>query len=181
MNQANNINNPALVVIDLQNDYFPGGNFPLWNTDATLNSVEAAIAAAYAHGMPVVHVQHVANAANGPSPFFNAGTAGVQIHPRVLAAAPAAPVIVKQFADSFEGTNLHATLQALGVNELILCGMMTQNCVTHTALSRQADAYRKVTVLSDACTTVNEILHMIALHGMSPRVSLANSAEVFAA
>jgi nicotinamidase-related amidase len=33
----------ALPVIDLQNDYFPGGKFPLWNTDAVLQHVERAI------------------------------------------------------------------------------------------------------------------------------------------
>ena len=45
--------------------------------------------------------------------------------PRILAAAPDAPVVVKHFADCFERTNLHSTLQALGVTELVLCGMTT--------------------------------------------------------
>ncbi len=64
-------------------------------------------------------------------------------------------------------------MQQLGVDELIVCGMMTQNCVTHTALSRQADRYKKVTVLTDACTTVSDMLHAIALHALSTRVNLA--------
>ena len=83
-------------------------------------------------------------------------------------------MVVKHFADSFEGTELHATMQSLGVTELILCGMMTQNCVTHTALSRRADEYAKVTVLTNACTTVTEMLHAIALHALSTRVTLSN-------
>jgi len=83
-------------------------------------------------------------------------------------------VVVKHFADSFEGTELHATMQSLGATELILCGMMTQNCVTHTALSRRADEYAKVTVLTNACTTVTEMLHAIALHALSTRVTLSN-------
>jgi nicotinamidase-related amidase len=119
----------------------------------------------------------VADATQGIAPFFNAGTEGVKIHPRILAAAPDAPVVVKHFADSFERTNLHATLQALGATELVLCGMMTQNCVTHTALSRQADAYGRVTVLTDACTTVSEMLHAIALHALSTRVRLVDTAS----
>lgn len=164
---------PALIVIDLQNDYFPGGAFPLSNTDATLANVELAIAKARAKGIPVVHVQHVADPAQGIAPFFNSGTSGAEIHGRIMAAAPDAPVVVKHFADSFERTSLHETLQRLGVDELILCGMMTQNCVTHTALSRQADQYRKVTVLTDACTTVSDMLHAIALHALSTRVVLA--------
>lgn len=96
----------ALLVIDLQNDYFPGGKFPLWNTDATLAAVEQAIAAARAAGIPVIHIQHIANPDAGPAPFFNAGTSGADIHPRILAAAPDGPVVVKAFADSFVGTRL---------------------------------------------------------------------------
>ena len=116
------MSHPALLLIDLQNDYFPGGAFALVNTEATLAAVEQAIRDARARGLPVIHVQHVADAAQGIAPFFNAGTEGVEIHPRIVAAAPDAPVVVKHFADSFEGTNLHATLQAMGATELVQIG-----------------------------------------------------------
>jgi nicotinamidase-related amidase len=165
----------ALLVIDLQNDYFPGGAFPLWNAEGTLASVEAAIRRAAAAGVPVLLVQHVADAARGPSPFFNAGTPGVELHPRIRAAAPAAPVVVKSFADGFHQTNLEETLRGLGVTELLVAGMMTQNCVTHTAISKAAEKYA-VTVLTDCCTTVSELLHLIALHALSTRVKLATAA-----
>jgi len=49
--------------------------------------------------------------------------------------------------------------------------------VTHTALSRQADQYKKVTVLTDACTTVSDMLHAIALHALSTRVVLATVSQ----
>ncbi len=64
----------------------------------------------------------------------------------------------------------------LGVTELLVCGMMTQNCVTHTAISKAAEKY-KVTILPDCCTTVSEILHLIALHAVSTRVNLLPSTE----
>jgi len=168
----------ALLAIDLQNDYFPGGAFPLWNAEATLANVEAAIGKARAQGIPVIHIQHIADAAKGVAPFFNAGTPGVEIHPRILAAAPAAPVVVKTHADGFHGTALEATLAQLGATELLVCGMMTQNCVTHTAISRAAEQY-PVTVLNDCCTTVSELLHRIALNAMSTRVTLLRSADAF--
>ena len=173
----------ALIVIDLQNDYFPGGLFPLWNTEGTLRNIVAAIGKARALGIPVIHVQHVANAANaanaakGIAPFFNAGTPGVDIHPEVLAAAPDAPVVVKEYADSFHGTTLEQVLSGLGVEELLVCGMMTQNCVTHTAIAKGAEKY-KVTVLTDCSTTVNEMLHLIALNALSTRVALQPAAAV---
>jgi nicotinamidase-related amidase len=168
---------PALIVIDVQNDYFEGGAFPLWNAQPTLVATEKAIGRARAIGAAVVFVQHVAK---GASPFFNAETEGVKLHERVRALVGDSPVIVKQYADAFEGTKLHETLQSLGVDELIVCGMMTQNCVTHTAISRQADAYQKVTVLTDASTTVSEMLHLIAVDGLAPRVTVATTDEAFA-
>ena len=168
----------ALILIDLQNDYFPGGAFALADTDTVLANIEAAIALAQKKNLPVIHVQHVADPAVGIAPFFNAGTIGVALHPRILAAAPDAPVVTKHFADSFEGTNLEQVLRTHGVDELILAGMMTQNCVTHTALSRRADAFQKVTVLTDCTTTVSPMLHHIALHALSTRVVLADSVSV---
>ena len=165
----------ALLVIDLQNDYFPGGKFPLWNTDVVLKNIERAIEKANAHGIPVIHIQHVAK--QGMAPFFNEGTPGADIHPRILAAAPKAPIVVKEFADSFEKTTLEATLTKLGVTELLICGMMTQNCVTHTAISKAAEKY-SVSVLVDCCTTVDEMIHNIALHAISTRVKLVPSSEV---
>ena len=163
----------ALLVIDLQNDYFPGGKFPLWNTDVVLKNVEGAIARASTQGVPVIHMQHIAK---GVAPFFNEGTPGADIHPRVLGAAPNAPVVVKEFADGFEKTTLEEKLRKLGVTDLLVCGMMTQNCVTHTAISKAAEKYN-VSVLVDCCTTVSEILHQIALHALSTRVKLVPSCE----
>lgn len=161
----------ALLLIDLQNDYFPGGTFPLWQADETLDSLVEAVAAARQAGVEVIHVQHVANPARGLAPFFNPGTPGVEIHPRALEAAPAAPVVVKTYADAFEQTGLEALLQERGVDALWVAGMMTQNCVTHTAISKAAEKYA-VTILADGCTTVSEILHLIALNAVSTRVAL---------
>jgi nicotinamidase-related amidase len=166
----------ALIVIDLQNDYFPGGSFPLWNADAILANVEGAIGRARAQGVPVVVVQHVAGPAAGSAPFFSEGTAGAEIHPRIRAAAPDAPVVVKRFADAFHQTTLESTLSRLGIRELLVCGMMTQNCITHTVLSRSAQKY-EVSVLADCCTTVNELLHKIALRALSTSTRLVAASE----
>ena len=166
----------ALLLIDLQNDYFDGGSFPLWNTDQTLSNIESAIARAREAGMTIVHVQHIADPAAGIAPFFNTGTPGAEIHARIRSAAPDAPIVIKAFADSFEQTNLESVLQKHAVSELLVCGMMTQNCVTHTAISKAAEKY-DTTILVDCCTTVNEMLHQIALHAVSTRVALKPAAD----
>ena len=166
----------ALLVIDLQNDYFEDGKFPLWNAEGTLGNIEQAMRKAGSEKNPVVVVQHIAK---GSAPFFHEGTPGADIHPRIRAAAPQATVVIKEFADGFFKTQLEETLAKLGATELLICGMMTQNCVTHTAISKSAEKYA-VTVLTDCCTTVSEILHHIALHALSTRVTLATSEEAAA-
>ncbi|MFZ4857434.1 MAG: cysteine hydrolase family protein [Desulfuromonadaceae bacterium] len=166
----------ALLVIDVQNDYFPGGTFPLWNTDAVLENTLRAIEAAQVKGLPVIIIRHIADSSRGLAPFFNEGTNGVEVHPAITAAAPDAPVVIKSFADSFHQTNLEEVLGKLGVTELLVCGMMTQNCVTHTAISKVAEKY-PVSILSDCCTTVSKILHLIALNAVSTRVALVTTAE----
>ncbi|MDX1964217.1 MAG: isochorismatase family protein [Pirellulales bacterium] len=132
----------GILLIDLQNDYYPGGKFPLWNTGPVTERILVAMALARESGIPLVHIQHLANPAAGPAPFFERGTVGAEIHPQILAAAPDAPVIIKEYADSFYQTKLQSTLLELGVTELLVCGMMTQNCVTHTAISPTAENYQ---------------------------------------
>ena len=165
----------ALLVIDIQNDYFPDGKFPLWNAEATLDNIEGAIKKANAKNIPVILIQHIAK--SNLAPFFCEGSTGANIHPRILAVAANAPIVVKEFADGFVNTTLESTLTQLGITDLLVCGMMTQNCVTHTAISKSAEKY-KVTILADCCTTVSEILHHIGLYAVTTRLSLATAAEV---
>ncbi|MFC1234243.1 cysteine hydrolase family protein [Vibrio sp. F74] len=172
------MNQKALIVIDLQYDYFPEGKFPLWNTKQTLMNVKSSINKANSLSIPVIHVQHIADPARGISPFFNEGTAGAEIHMDVVNIAPNGDVVIKHFADAFFKTNLEETLNNYGVDELLICGMMTQNCVTHTAISKSAEKYR-VSILSDACTTTDEMIHNIALHAISNRVELLSFEQAF--
>lgn len=168
--------NKALLLVDIQNDYFPGGAFPLWNTEATLQHIEQAIKLAQDKGVHLIHIQHVASPRPGAAPFFTQGTEGVNIHPRILAAAPQAPIVVKEFADGFVNTTLEATLAERQITHLLVCGMMTQNCVTHTAISKSAEKY-EVCMLTDCCTTVSEMLHNIALRAVSTRLPLMTAKE----
>ena len=67
----------ALIVIDLQNDYFDGGAFPLWHAEETLSATLRAVHVARRRDIPVILVQHVADPKRGTAPFFNADTPGV--------------------------------------------------------------------------------------------------------
>lgn len=158
----------ALLVIDVQNDYFPGGAFPLWNQEATLEATVTAIGRARSRGEPVVLVRHEAPA---DSPLFRPGTPGAEIHPRILAAAADAPVVAKRHADGFHRTELAQVLAELGVTHLRIAGMMTQNCVAFTAVSRDAEPY-EVSVLSNCVTTVDGNIQQFALQALSTRVAV---------
>ncbi|NLQ17667.1 isochorismatase family protein [Marinomonas sp. M1K-6] len=165
----------ALLVIDVQNDYFDNGNFPLWNTEKTLKETLNAIRAAKEQNAAVVLVQHVAA---GESPIFIEGSEGVKLHQAILDAAPDAPIVIKQHADAFQNTNLTQVLEALEVDRLAICGMMTQNCVTHTAISDSAASYQ-VSILPDACTTREELLHFIALEAIQTKVTFTDIQQAF--
>ena len=162
----------ALLLIDLQNDYFEDGKFPLWNTSKVLDNIKQLILKLQKQGVPVIHVQHIADSSHGIAPFFNEGTKGVEIHCDVLSLVEEKNVVIKHYADSFHETTLESQLKKHNVTELIISGMMTQNCVTHTAISKAAEKYDNVTVLTDCSSTVSEILHLIALNALSTRVSL---------
>lgn len=165
----------ALLVIDPQNDYFTNGSFPLWNADEALKEILNAIHAAKEQDAAVILVQHVAAS---ESPLFAEGSEGVKLHQAILDAAPDAPIVTKTHADAFQETNLTQVLEELEVDRLVICGMMTQNCVTHTAISDAADPYQ-VSILPDACTTREQLLHLIALEAIKTKVTYSEIKYAF--
>lgn len=163
----------ALLVIDIQNDYFAGGVLPLHQALEAEARVVEAIAQARKAGDRIVLVQHVSAAATG---LFAAGGEGSAIRPAIKAAAGDAPVVTKRFADAFQETDLAAHLD--GVTSLLVCGMMTQNCVAFTAMSRAADAF-DVSVIADLCAAPIEVVHAIALSALRSKLPVLNAAEVW--
>jgi len=141
----------ALVVVDIQNDYFPGGAMEL------VGSVEAAIVANSIqkdfrkNGLPVIHVQHVATSPNAT--FFLPNTSGVEIHESVKPLENE-KVIVKHFPNSFRETELLKTLNDLNVTKLTIIGMMTHMCIDSTVRAAN-DLGFSVTVYENACATTN--------------------------
>eukprot|EP01132_Coremiostelium_polycephalum_P007942 gene7942-9771_t len=168
-------NKKALVVIDIQYDYFSGGLFPLFNTQETLDNIINTIRIAKSKNIPVVLVQHIVDAAPVPKGFFFKDTEGAKIHKDILAAAgPEAPIVVKAFADSYLKTNLGEILDGHQVQEVLYCGMMTQNCVGLSAISESAKKYKNV-ILSDCSTSPTEMVHLVALAGFGQRATVQDS------
>ncbi|QRR32505.1 cysteine hydrolase [Hydrogenophaga sp. YM1] len=139
----------ALVVIDLQNEYFPTGKLPLVGIEAASANAARVIAKARAQGVPVVHVRH--EAGRPDAPVFTPGTPNVQIHASV-APAEGEAVIVKHFPNAFRETPLKALLDELGVRELVIVGAMSHMCIDAGARAAADQGYA-VTVVHDACAT----------------------------
>ena len=140
---------PALIIIDIQNDYFPGGKMELEGSPEASLQAAKLLEAFRAKGLPLVHVQHVSNRPGAS--FFLPNTEGVNIHPNV---APRAgeTVLQKDFPNSFRGTPLLEHVRALGVDHLVIAGMMTHMCVDAT--TRAAfDLGFSCSLAHDACAT----------------------------
>ncbi len=140
----------ALIVIDIQAEYFPGGKVPLHEPEAAAKNAAWLLAECREQGVAIVHVRHTMPVERGV-PFLLEGTPGHEIHPSVRPVTNEA-VISKRFPNAFRETNLLATLRALEVNQLILCGMMTHMCVDFSA-KEAFDLGFAVTVVGDATAT----------------------------
>ena len=139
----------ALLLIDLQNDYFPGGKMELEGSlEASLHAQEI-LAFFRDRGLPVVHIQHVSTRPGAA--FFLPDTEGVKIH-RNVEPLPGEMVFQKNYPNSFRDTPLLDHLREKQADQVVVCGMMTHMCVDATV--RAAFDYGlQVTVVHDACAT----------------------------
>ncbi|AIY43860.1 Isochorismatase [Collimonas arenae] len=166
----------ALLVIDIQNEYF-SGKLPIPDGLAVVRNANRLIALADKHGMPVFHVQQW-NAVERP--LFTKNTVMSEFHPD-MQVAPHHAIVRKTFASSFASTDLHSQLQARGIKTLIVTGLMTNNCVAATSFDGVANGY-KVIISSDASATRDirtwdggvvghKDLHRAVLTGMSDAIA----------
>lgn len=139
----------ALLVIDIQNDYFPGGRWTLVGIDAAADNAARVIAAAREAGDLVVHIRHEFRTADAP--FFAPGSKGAQIHAKVRNKGNE-PVIVKHFPNAFRDTELKALLERNGIEAVTIVGAMSHMCVD-AATRAASDFGYKVTLVHDACAT----------------------------
>lgn len=139
----------ALIIIDIQNDYFSGGTMELAGSDPAAANAARLLARFREQGRPLVHIQHLMDRPGAT--FLLPGTHGSEIHPTVAPLAGEV-VIQKHYPNSFRETGLLESLRQAGARELLICGMMTSMCVDAT--TRAAfDLGFSCTVVHDACAT----------------------------
>ncbi len=141
--------NPALVLIDIQNDYFPGGKMELEGSLVAGDQAKKILAFFREKNQPVVHIQHLS--VRPGATFFLPGTGGAEINANVLP-RPGEPIIQKTYPNSFRNTPLLEHLREKEIDHVVVVGMMTHMCVDATVRAA-FDLGFQCTVVSDACAT----------------------------
>lgn len=138
----------ALILVDIQNDYFSGGKMPLHETEKAAKNARVILDYFRENHLPLFHIQHIFK--DKQAPFFAPGTEGVHIHQSV-APLENETVIEKHFPNSFLHTSLEAELKSAGIEHVIVVGMMSHMCIDATTRAA-VDLGFSCTVIEDACT-----------------------------
>jgi nicotinamidase-related amidase len=141
--------NSALVLIDIQNEYFEGGKNTLHHTEEAAAAAGRILKFFRDGGSPVIHIRHVSLSPGAAA--FLPDSVGAEIHSSV-APAGGERVIVKHAPSAFLKTDLAEELRRLNIKELVVCGMMSHMCVD-TSVRAAQDYGLSVTLIEDACTT----------------------------
>ncbi len=174
----------ALLLIDIQNDYFIGGKMELQGSGEAARVAAQLLACFRQHQWPITHIQHLS--LRPGATFFIPETPGADIYPGVKP-WPDEMVIQKHYPNSFRETILLAHLQQLGIRRLVVAGMMTHMCVDATV--RAATDYGfDCRIVQDACATRNlelgnhavsasdvHVAFLAALNGVYGRVMTADA------
>jgi nicotinamidase-related amidase len=139
----------ALLLIDIQKDYFPGGKFPLVEPLEAAKKAYMLLQCFREHGGRHVHIQHIS--LKPDAAFFVRGDSGSDIHDAV-AHFEGEPIVYKHYPNSFRETNLLEMLKEWEIERVVICGMMTHMCVDATVRAA-ADLGFDVIVAEDACAT----------------------------
>jgi len=173
----------ALLIIDIQNDYFPGGHMELTGMEKAAAQAQQLLKNFRDQGLLAFHVQHLSQRENAH--FFIPNTVGAEIHPLVKPEKTEI-IICKHYPNSFRETVLHEKLQQSKIEQLIICGAMSQMCIDSTVRAAYDLGYRCI-VIHDACATKDlsfnneylsadhvQISFMAAIHGIFAEVISLN-------
>jgi nicotinamidase-related amidase len=138
----------ALIIIDIQNDYFAGGSMELVGMDEVLENIHKLIEHAKKKKYEIFFIRHISMRKDAT--FFLPNTEGVELHSSFN--INDGTVITKYYPNSFRRTNLQEELQSREINNLIICGAMTHMCVD-TTVRAGFDLGYNIELISDACAT----------------------------
>lgn len=141
--------NKALLIIDIQNDYFEGGTNPLHNSEEASMKAKLLLEDFRLKKQPIIHIQHIATRSDAT--FFLPDSEGAEIHQNVKPISEEV-VFIKHYPNSFRETELLEYLREEKITELVVVGMMTHMCIDATVRASKDYGF-ECTVISDACAT----------------------------
>jgi nicotinamidase-related amidase len=141
--------NSALLIIDIQNDYFVNGTMTLAGAELAGENAKLVLNNFRNNKLPVIHIQHIATKPG--TTFFLPNTNGAEINDCVKPLQNE-KIIVKHYPNSFRETELLDYLKLQNINDLVICGMMTHMCIDATTRSAKDFGFNCI-LLSDACAT----------------------------
>jgi len=141
----------GLILVDIQNDYFPGGRMELVEISEAGQKAGELLSFFRANNWPTHHIQHLS--ARQGATFFLPDTEGAEIHDCIKPLSDE-QVIQKFYPNSFRETALLEELKENQVEQLVICGAMSHMCIDAT--TRAAfDLGFECLVIQDACATRN--------------------------
>ena len=139
----------ALILVDIQRDYFPGGRMELVKIQEACANAKALLSLFRERHWPTFHIQHIA--ASSKAPFFRPDTPGIEFHDSI-APLPDENAIQKHYPNSFRETVLEEELKKLAIDRVVICGAMSHMCIDATTRAA-SDLGFGCTVVHDACAT----------------------------
>lgn len=138
----------ALLVIDVQNDYFKNGKMELVNPEFALQQINKLEQHFIQNGLPIIYIQHINPVS---ASFFQENTLGIELHSQ-LKVTDTSIIVKKHFPNSFVETNLQSILQQHQVEQLVITGMMTHVCIDSSTRAARELGYQPITI-ADATAT----------------------------
>ncbi len=142
----------ALIVIDIQNDYFDKGTMTLVGSDKASENARLLLDRFRTDSLLIIHIQHIAT--RPTATFFLPNTKGAEIQDNVKPLGQE-KVIVKHYPNSFRETELLDYLKSKNITDLVICGMMTHMCVDATARAAKDFGFN-IVLIGDACATKDQ-------------------------
>lgn len=140
----------ALLVIDVQNDYFKDGKMELVNPDLALEKINMLEEHFIQNNLPIIYIKHINPESSN---FFHKNTIGVELHPK-LKIQDTSFIVEKNFPNSFLGTNLQTLLKKYEIEQLVVTGMMTHMCIDSSTRAAKELGYQTI-LIADATATRN--------------------------
>lgn len=139
----------ALIIVDIQNDYFENGTMPLVGPDKASENAKLVLDKFRNEKLTIIHIQHIAT--EPTATFFLPNTEGAKIHANVKPFGEE-KLFIKHYPNSFRETELLNYLKAINITDLTICGMMTHMCIDATTRAAYDLGFNCI-VVGDACAT----------------------------